>query len=124
MLGNRDDPTGYKVSSIAFNSDGMPSKSSDSRDAAQDVLTTPDLGNCPDECFRPVGLAWDKEGRLWVSSDTTGELFVLHRTGSSSGDNGNDNGGDSGDDEGAGASVIVSRVAVAAAAVFAGLMLA
>lgn len=111
----------------------MPDSPSDSRDAARDVLTTPDLGNCPDECFRPVGLAWDSEGRLWVSSDTTGELFVLRRTGSSggdsgSGDDGEDGGDDSGDDgdddEGAGASVIVSRVAVAFAAVFAGMMLA
>lgn len=107
----------------------MPSQSSDSRHAAQDVMTTPDLGNCPDECFRPVGLAWDSQGRLWVSSDTTGELFVLRKTGDS-GENGedeelgDDDGSDSSDDdEGAGASVMVSRVAVAVVTVFAGFML-
>lgn len=129
-IGNREDPTGYKISSIDFGDNGMPSASSDSRDAARDVMTTPDLGNCPDDCFRPVGLAWDSEGRLWVSSDTTGELFVLRRTGSSGGDDGDDNGDDNGDDggddddEGAGVSVMMSKAAVAAAAVVAGVMLA
>lgn len=112
----------------------MPSQSSASRDAAVDVLTTPDLGNCPDECFRPVGLAWDSEGRLWVSSDTTGELFVLRRTGggSSGGDDdgGDDDGGSDGGDgsdgdgEGAAASVMVSKVAVAVGAIVAGVLLA
>ena len=42
-------------------------------------MTNPDLGKCPDECFRPVGLAWDEEGRLWVTSDSTGEIYVLRK---------------------------------------------
>lgn len=42
-------------------------------------MTNPDLSKCPDECFRPVGLAWDGEGRLWVTSDSTGEIYVLRR---------------------------------------------
>lgn len=105
----------------------MPAKASDSRDAAVDVLTTPDLGNCPDECFRPVGLAWDSEGRLWVSSDTTGEIFILRKTGSSGGGDGSGNGGSGGDeggDEGVGASLMVSKVAVAIGALIAGALLA
>ncbi len=32
---------------------------------------------CPQGCFRPVGLAWDKEGRLFMSSDATGEIYVV-----------------------------------------------
>lgn len=35
---------------------------------------------CPENCFRPVGLAWDSSGRLWMSSDTTGEIYVLQKT--------------------------------------------
>ena len=42
-------------------------------------MTNPDLSKCPDACFRPVGLAWDSEGRLWVTSDSTGEIYVLRR---------------------------------------------
>ncbi len=51
--------------------------------AAVDVLSTPDLANCPDGCFRPVGLAWDAKGRLWVTSDSTGEIFILNQNGTS-----------------------------------------
>ncbi len=29
------------------------------------------------DCFRPVGLTWDSKDRLWMSSDTTGEIYVL-----------------------------------------------
>jgi hypothetical protein len=34
---------------------------------------------CPDNCFRPVGLAWDSKDRLFVTSDSTGEIFILER---------------------------------------------
>lgn len=39
-----------------------------------------DLARCPDGCFRPVGLAWDGKGRLWMSSDSTGEVYVVTRS--------------------------------------------
>ena len=42
-------------------------------------MTNPDLTKCPGQCFRPAGLAFDAKGRLWMSSDTTGELFVLEK---------------------------------------------
>lgn len=58
------------------------------------MLTNPDLSNCPDNCFRPVGLAWDTKGRLWFSSDSTGEIFVLENDGSGNDDSGNDSGND------------------------------
>ena len=28
--------------------------------------------------MRPVSLAWDSKGRLWFSSDATGEIFVMY----------------------------------------------
>ncbi|SPO07480.1 related to L-sorbosone dehydrogenase [Cephalotrichum gorgonifer] len=77
---NPKNPVGYMVSSVAF-SDGQPVERVSSNTALSDVMTNPDLSRCPDECFRPVGLAWDKEGRLWVTSDSTGEIYVLKRTG-------------------------------------------
>ncbi|KAH6682404.1 hypothetical protein F5X68DRAFT_277451 [Plectosphaerella plurivora] len=76
---NRDDPVGYKLSSISFR-DGQPAESSDSTTAAQDVLSNGSPGDCPDRCFRPVGLAWDREERLYMTSDSTGEVYVLMRS--------------------------------------------
>jgi hypothetical protein len=32
---------------------------------------------CPTGCFRPVGLAFDGQGRLFMSSDSTGEIYVI-----------------------------------------------
>lgn len=78
--GNRDDPVGYRLSSIAF-SNGEPVAASDSKTAAVDVLTNPSLGACPDNCFRPVGLAFDSAGRLFMTSDSTGDIWVLQNTG-------------------------------------------
>jgi hypothetical protein len=53
----------------------------DSHDSLTDILTNRDNTVCPDNYFRPVGLAFDDEGRLWMSSDSTGEIYVLQRTG-------------------------------------------
>ncbi|KAJ6437856.1 glucose/sorbosone dehydrogenase [Purpureocillium lavendulum] len=79
---NRKNPTGYRIALVAFNkATGQPSAAHDSMTAAVDVLSTPDLANCPDGCFRPVGLAWDSKGRLWATSDSTGEIFVLNQNG-------------------------------------------
>ena len=36
-----------------------------------------DLDACPGTCIRPVGLAFADDGRLFVSSDASGELFVI-----------------------------------------------
>lgn len=103
---NRDDPVGYAVSSVSF-TDGQPTAPQNSTNAATSILRNADLSNCPDECFRPVGLAWDSNDRLFFSSDSTGEIFVLVRTGeestnsTSDGDDGTqdtDDGGESGDD--------------------------
>jgi hypothetical protein len=48
-------------------------------------MTNPDLSACPENCFRPVGLVLDGEGKVFMSSDSTGEIWVLRRTGEESG---------------------------------------
>ncbi|KAJ3465243.1 hypothetical protein MRS44_005901 [Fusarium solani] len=97
---NRDEPVGYEISSVAFK-DGRPTSPSNSTNATTIIISNPDLSNCPSECFRPVGLAWDSEGRLWFSSDSTGEIFVLAQDGSenSGNDNDDDDRGESGGDD-------------------------
>jgi hypothetical protein len=75
---NRDNPIGYKLSVIPF-SNNAPTAQSTSNNSTIDVLTNPDLSKCPDDCFRPVGLAWDSQGRLFMSSDSTGEIYVIVR---------------------------------------------
>jgi hypothetical protein len=71
--------------------------------ATVDIMANADNSKCPEGCFRPVGLALDGKGRLWMSSDASGELYVLAKTG-----NGTTNGtakksgGVSGIDNGAG----------------------
>ncbi|ODA75870.1 hypothetical protein RJ55_08511 [Drechmeria coniospora] len=80
--GNRWTPSGYRIAAIPFNKHtGEPLASRDGPSAAVDILSTPSHGYRPERCFRPVGLAWDSWGRLWASSDTTGEIFVLHYSG-------------------------------------------
>ncbi|KAK4201166.1 soluble quino protein glucose/sorbosone dehydrogenase [Triangularia verruculosa] len=82
---DRSSPVGYKVASIAFNSaTGEPLASADSKAALRDIMTNVDNTQCPDKCFRPVGLAIDSKGRIWFSSDSTGEIYVLQRTGENS----------------------------------------
>lgn len=76
---DRDDPIGYKLSVIAFDGNGSPTEPSNSNTSTIDVVSNPDLSQCPDSCFRPVGLAWDSQGRLFMSSDATGEIYVVVR---------------------------------------------
>jgi TrAA12-like len=46
-------------------------------------MANADDSKCPDQCFRPVGLALDSKGRVFMSSDSTGEIYVLAKTGAS-----------------------------------------
>lgn len=76
-------PTGYRVSVLAFNNQtGEPVADASSTTALTDIISNKNVTECPGKCFRPVGLAWDAAGRLWMSSDTTGELYVLKKTSS------------------------------------------
>lgn len=77
---DRTEPAGYVLSSVQFDGNtGTPVAQPDSNSAAADVLSNADLSRCPDSCFRPVGLAWDGQGRLFMSSDSTGEIYVLQQ---------------------------------------------
>ncbi|KAL9086359.1 MAG: hypothetical protein Q9165_007145 [Trypethelium subeluteriae] len=73
---DRTQPSGYKLGAVSFAA-GSPTEPSNSSTALVDVMTNADNSNCPDQCFRPVGLAWDSKGRLFMSSDSTGEIWVI-----------------------------------------------
>jgi glucose/arabinose dehydrogenase len=77
---NRDDPVGYKLSVVGFDQDGEPLDESTSKTAATDIFWNQDLSKCPDNCFRPVGMAIDSQGRIFVSSDSSGEVYLITRT--------------------------------------------
>ncbi|KAH8921643.1 hypothetical protein BT69DRAFT_1351483 [Atractiella rhizophila] len=81
---NREDPTGYEVVRIPWG-DGAPIASSDSGTGYSPVISSPRLSRCPNGCFRPVGLVFDKRGRLFVTSDSTGEVFVIQASNSTTG---------------------------------------
>jgi hypothetical protein len=81
-LRDRTPPVGYKVSTIAFDS-GSPVAASNSLTSLTDIMTNANLSACPNSCFRPVGLALDSKGRFFLSSDATGEIYVLAKTGAS-----------------------------------------
>ncbi|KAK3503937.1 soluble quino protein glucose/sorbosone dehydrogenase [Neurospora crassa] len=82
---DKTDPVGYRLSAISFDSaTGEPTVSAEnSRDALQQqhpVMMNQDNSVCPESCFRPVGMAWDSSERLWMTSDSTGEIYVLMKT--------------------------------------------
>jgi len=81
---DRTDPVGYKLSSILFSS-GSPMAAPDSTTSTIDILANADNSKCPDQCFRPVGLALDAKGRIFMSSDASGEIYVLDKAGASTG---------------------------------------
>jgi hypothetical protein len=43
-------------------------------------MSNQDVTKCPDTCFRPVGLAFDSKGRLFMTSDSTGEIYIITAT--------------------------------------------
>lgn len=79
---DRTNPVGYKVGSVRF-VNGNPVDDPTSMTALSDIVTNQDNSQCPERCFRPVGLAWDSQGRLFFSSDTTGEIYVIAKVGGS-----------------------------------------
>jgi hypothetical protein len=75
---DRTSPAGYKLSVVPFK-DGNPVANSENNTAAIEVINNADNSACPENCFRPVGMAFDKKGRLFFSSDATGEIYVVIR---------------------------------------------
>lgn len=69
---------GYKLSLVPF-ANGEPTDPSTSKTAAIDILSNENTAGCSGSCFRPVGLAWDSKGRLFMSSDATGEIYAVLR---------------------------------------------
>ncbi|KAH7385849.1 soluble quino protein glucose/sorbosone dehydrogenase [Pyrenochaeta sp. MPI-SDFR-AT-0127] len=78
---NREDPVGYSVSVVKFGSDGQPTEPSSSTSALTPIFSNSNTTSCPNNCFRPAGLAWDRNGRLYVTSDATGEIYVITKSG-------------------------------------------
>ena len=77
---------GYKVSVVDFNgTTGDPLAKPDSNTAATDIISNVDDSRCPQNCFRPVGLAFDSQGRLFMSSDASGEIYVVTRDSTANG---------------------------------------
>lgn len=76
---DRQMPTGYLLFAVDF-VNGQPSEPANSTSAAIPILSNPNASDCPNNCFRPVGLAWDSKGRLFMSSDATGEIYVITKT--------------------------------------------
>ncbi|KAL8660626.1 MAG: hypothetical protein Q9202_006371 [Teloschistes flavicans] len=82
---DRNGSVGYKVSKVDF-AHGSPVKTpSQSHSAITDIMSNVDVRKCGQivpyvwnkDCFRPAGLAFDKAGRLFMSSDETGEIWVI-----------------------------------------------
>ncbi|KAI1418775.1 soluble quino protein glucose dehydrogenase [Xylaria sp. FL1777] len=79
---DRQPPTGFKVVAVPFaqGPDGSyaPTAASWSTRGSIDVFYPPDETECSSTtCIRPVGLAFDAAGRLYVTSDASGEVFLL-----------------------------------------------
>jgi len=70
---NRNPPTGYGVVRVPFKS-GKPKP-------YEFIIQAANLTSCPGNCIRPVGLAFGDNEKLYVSSDSSGELFVIERSG-------------------------------------------
>jgi glucose/arabinose dehydrogenase len=81
---DRTDPSGYKVSTIQF-ADGEPVAAANSNTSYTDIFTNADNSACPGSCFRPVSMAFDSQGRMFVSSDASGEIYVVTRDEASNG---------------------------------------
>ncbi|KAI1267054.1 soluble quino protein glucose dehydrogenase [Xylariaceae sp. FL1019] len=79
---DRDPPTGYKVVAVPFtkHAEGYyaPIFAPWSTQNSIEVFYPPDESQCSSSsCIRPVGLAFDAKSRLFVSSDTSGEIYML-----------------------------------------------
>lgn len=74
---NRNPADGYRVMRVDF-ANGEPVADVTSTTAQIPVMENSDISGCPFNCFRPVGLAFDEKGRLFVSSDSSGEIYVIY----------------------------------------------
>jgi glucose/arabinose dehydrogenase len=82
---NSPDPVGYKLSLVNFTSAGEPVDQRTSKTAAVDIFGNANDSVCPGDCFRPVAMAIDSQGRIFLSSDSTGEIYLVSRDSTASG---------------------------------------
>lgn len=79
---NRDEAVGYSLGMVRFDAGrGEPTEGRESREGVVEVLGNGEVRGCPEGCFRPVGVAVEEgEGRrVFMTSDSTGEVFVVRR---------------------------------------------
>lgn len=76
---NREDPVGYALALVEFGANGEPTAPSTSQTAATFIVRNEDTSRCPDDCFRPTGLAIDAQGRIFMASDASGEIYLITR---------------------------------------------
>jgi len=71
-------PVGYYVGTVAFDAEtGEPVDAATSNTSFVPVLSNTNNSRCPGNCFRPVGMAFDKQGRMFMASDASGEIYVI-----------------------------------------------
>ncbi|KAE7996942.1 hypothetical protein FH972_001618 [Carpinus fangiana] len=74
---------GYKVCTVEFNAaKGDPLMPSTTQNACKIIVNNKKTSACngSGNCFRPVGLAFDKKGRLYFSSDATGSIYIITKS--------------------------------------------
>ncbi|USP76796.1 hypothetical protein yc1106_04070 [Curvularia clavata] len=82
---NRNPPVGFKVIEVPFNQGAKgfgPAAVGNATEVWEDVLWNESVEKCSTtSCFRPVGMAVDARGRIYVSSDSPaeGEVVLLER---------------------------------------------
>jgi hypothetical protein len=72
---------------LEFGANGDPTHPPTSNTAIIPIMTNRDNSRCPRGCFRPTGLAFDAKGRLYMASDSTGEIYVITKADGSGIDN-------------------------------------
>ncbi|EPE31773.1 Soluble quinoprotein glucose dehydrogenase [Glarea lozoyensis ATCC 20868] len=77
---DRNPPDGYRLDRVEFLASGQPKEPSTSTQSGLHVMSNNNMGSCPGSCFRPSGLAFDSKDRLFMTSDSSGEIFVLKGT--------------------------------------------
>ncbi|KAG9093336.1 hypothetical protein FRC07_011485 [Ceratobasidium sp. 392] len=79
---NRDAPVGYGVVRIPWSKLGdSPVAGPKVKNGYVNVVSVPDFSKCPEECIRPVSMVVDRYGRMIVSSDDSGEIFMVEKSG-------------------------------------------
>jgi glucose/arabinose dehydrogenase len=78
-------PSGYKMSYVKFANGEPVEPLINSTSALIDILSNKNNSACPGSCFRPTGIAIDKQDRVFMASDASGEVWIVHKANSSSG---------------------------------------